>query len=458
MDQQSWSLTLIGAVRLTSPEGRQIDFATRKAAGVLCVLGAAEGKPVNRALLESILWPGREDRLQSQSLRAALAELRRALGDDGPVETTRTTCRLRMDRVRTDYPPKERTLWEQLASDQTGTWFNDLRQGRVRLESSLDTHESPDELFAKVLNWAADIDPIRALDLMRAAPDLASVIPGIQLAALVNRLWPHIEPIRPLYGWLLHFRGVTEYLRGEVKAGLQSFNSAAHIAMENQDTRLLGETVRWLSAPKIMTGDADGAVRIIEKSLVVAEKLNDSDAVALLLHGVAVSYQHVCRPRQAVEAFERAKESSYYQRRMPERAQLLGNLAMFHAVEGAWDKAEACLREIRQIGQADGNWRVTAAMHLTQAVILIGMNNLSDADKVLNEILIRESRSKAQFTSIDVYAREWAAILHMRRGTHSIARRHLRQAAEMRKSADMGFTPWDKKRLAPLLRQLQKDA
>ena len=457
MDQQPWSLTLIGGVRIKSPSGEEVNLATRKAGGILCVLGAAEGKPVDRSLLESILWPDREDRLQSQSLRAALAELRRALGDDGPLETSRTTCRLRMDRVSTDYPPRERSLWAQLASDQSGTWFNDLRQGRVRLESSLENDEKPDELFAKVLHWAADIDPIRALDLMRAAPDLASVIPGIQLTELVKRLWPHVEPIRPLYGWLLHFRGVTEYLRGEVKPGLQSFQSASQIAMENQDTRLLGETVRWLSAPKIMTGDAAGAARIIEKSVVVAEKLRDGDAVALLLHGLAVAYQHINRPRDANEAFERALAASYYQRRMPERSQLLGNQAMFQAVEGDYAKADACLREIRQIGQEDSNWRVTAAMHLAQAVIFIGLDNLNGAESELGEILARESQANAQFTTIDVYAREWSAILHLRRGRLTIARRHLRHAAEMRQSASMGFTPWDKKRLAPILRAIKKD-
>jgi tetratricopeptide (TPR) repeat protein len=450
-----WSLTMTGAVTARDVHGKAALLSTRKAAGVLAVLAAAEGKPVTRELLEEALWPGVDPERRSQSLRNALSGIRKCFGEDGPVEISRRTCRLRLDQIESDFPPETQEGWIQLATDQDGSWFEHLRQGRVRLTPLVAKTEGPEEMFAKVLNWAADHDPERALDLMRAAPELATQIPGLELTELVDRLWRHVEPSRPLFGWLIHFRGITEYLRGEVKAGLRSFTLAAQAAMTSGDTRLLGESVRWFSAPRIVMGDAKGAAVVIEKSLEMAAAQKDDDAVSLLLHAKGVAALHLGRSEEADASLVQALEGSYYRRNTVARMQLLANLVLFRAVENDREGVAEIFREIGAVERASENWRVDAAGHLARAILHLFEDENLEAEQELAVILDRASEGRGQFSTIDIYAREYAGVACVQRGDLDKGRRHFEIANEMRNEREMGLTAWDRKRLGASMKALR---
>ncbi|MDQ2987173.1 MAG: tetratricopeptide repeat protein [Armatimonadota bacterium] len=78
-----WRITLFGGLRVTLAGKEVARFETRKAGAILAALAIDLGRPKSRDELAERFWSGEEPELARNSLRQALASLRRALGDRG---------------------------------------------------------------------------------------------------------------------------------------------------------------------------------------------------------------------------------------------------------------------------------------------------------------------------------------------------------------------------------------
>lgn len=460
--KERWSITVVDGVAVRRPGGVLVCLPTRKTAGLIAVLVFAEGKAVPRRSLEEILWSEDAPTQRAQSLRSALTRLRQALGEGAPFEIGRTACRLCIEQVHTDYPLPCESDRVRLAPEMHEPWFVHFRESSGRSVDLTDRrislpHESVAASFGRVLTRVSYGDPVRTLDLMRAAPELACSLPGSDLRTISDRLLPHVGPADEAYAWLLHFTGVAQYLSGEVREGMATLWLAAEHGMSRQDTRLVAEAFRWHSAPRIVTGDAEGAARDAERLLYFVSARGDREAAARLAHAQGVAYHHTGRFAQAEAALGDALASPYYQRDTMAQAHLLANIAIFRAARGAEANARVALKDAGALVREVPNWRVHAACSLAQSMLHLAHGEDEAAETELSSILRRgEATGNRDFTAIDVYAHETTAALWVRRNERSEAQRHLREGMRHRRHAQMGFTRWDQQRLKGILATLNR--
>jgi TolB-like protein/DNA-binding SARP family transcriptional activator len=80
-------IRLLGGFELASGCGRDVPLPGRKIRALMACLALSPGKPWPREKLMALLWSDRGEEQARASLRQALAELRRALGEPSPLRT-----------------------------------------------------------------------------------------------------------------------------------------------------------------------------------------------------------------------------------------------------------------------------------------------------------------------------------------------------------------------------------
>jgi DNA-binding SARP family transcriptional activator len=76
-------IRLLGGLEVTSPENRQVRFATRKTALLFAALVLGGRRGYRRELLSEAFWPGRGNEQARNSLRQALVDIRRSFAAGG---------------------------------------------------------------------------------------------------------------------------------------------------------------------------------------------------------------------------------------------------------------------------------------------------------------------------------------------------------------------------------------
>ena len=85
----SLRIRLFGGFDIHSQDGHTVPLAGRKVRGLLACLALSPGSPWSRERLIALLWSDRGEEQARASLRQALAEVRRALGDPSPLRAER---------------------------------------------------------------------------------------------------------------------------------------------------------------------------------------------------------------------------------------------------------------------------------------------------------------------------------------------------------------------------------
>src|SRR5262245_17131665 len=83
----SLQLRLLGGFELRSAQGQGLTVAGRKVRALLACLALSPGSPWPREKLMALLWSDRAEEQARASLRQALADLRRVLGEPSPLRT-----------------------------------------------------------------------------------------------------------------------------------------------------------------------------------------------------------------------------------------------------------------------------------------------------------------------------------------------------------------------------------
>jgi adenylate cyclase len=89
--QGQLTIRLLGAVEVRTADGRDVTPPGKKLRALLTCLALSNGKGWHRERLSALLWSDRDEEQARASLRQALAELRKLLGDPSPFKADRDT-------------------------------------------------------------------------------------------------------------------------------------------------------------------------------------------------------------------------------------------------------------------------------------------------------------------------------------------------------------------------------
>src|SRR5687768_6679068 len=121
-----FSLTTLGSLRLDGPSGELL-AGRRKEMALLAYLARHSPRAVSRDRLATLLWGERDEAKARQSLRHALHQLRRALGD--AIDVSNGSIRVLPDTIQLDAVLLERGLAEGRLADALSLWHGDFLSG-----------------------------------------------------------------------------------------------------------------------------------------------------------------------------------------------------------------------------------------------------------------------------------------------------------------------------------------
>src|SRR5688572_12567493 len=122
----SFSLLTLGELRLVGPTGPVLAGRRKELVLLTCVARRAP-KPVSRDELAALLWGERDEDKARQSLRHALHQLRRALGD--AIEVTNDHVRTVETMIEVDASLLERDIADGRLADGVERWNGDFLGG-----------------------------------------------------------------------------------------------------------------------------------------------------------------------------------------------------------------------------------------------------------------------------------------------------------------------------------------
>ena len=110
-----WRIEMFGGLQARSAQTTHTRFQTQKTGALLACLALPVGQALGREPLAERLWPGATPKAGRESLRTALASLRRQLEPPGipsgsVLIATRSTVTLRSEAVETDVADFETLL------------------------------------------------------------------------------------------------------------------------------------------------------------------------------------------------------------------------------------------------------------------------------------------------------------------------------------------------------------
>jgi len=111
-----WSLTTLGSLQLVDKRSGDVELrGRRKELALLVFLARRAPRPVPRAVLAELLWGDKDEERGRASLRQALSQVRRALGD--ALETRGDDVTLALGEIELDV--------QRIESDGArGRWFD----------------------------------------------------------------------------------------------------------------------------------------------------------------------------------------------------------------------------------------------------------------------------------------------------------------------------------------------
>src|SRR5688500_9385130 len=121
-----FSLTTLGSLRLEGPSGELL-AGRRKEFALLAYLARHSPRAVSREKLATLLWGERDEAKAKQSLRHALHQLRRALGE--AIDVSNGSIRVLPDAIRLDAALLERGVAEGRLTEALALWHGEFLSG-----------------------------------------------------------------------------------------------------------------------------------------------------------------------------------------------------------------------------------------------------------------------------------------------------------------------------------------
>lgn len=188
MSEQTYDLRLFGQFYFQSPDGARLDIRGEKQMALIAILVLAPNGRQGRGWLQEMLWGRSGADLGRASLRRALSDLRRHLGDHFDVifQTEGADVAIDQERINILGDPSDGDLLAGFAIKEPGflRWLEERRgqadDRRLRLPSLIGHHLNPVICvvpFAPVLNtsMSSQLGDLIALELTRALTKCAHI-------------------------------------------------------------------------------------------------------------------------------------------------------------------------------------------------------------------------------------------------------------------------------------------
>jgi len=188
MSEHTYDLRLFGQFYFQSPDGERLDIRGEKQMALIAILVLAPNGRQGRGWLQEMLWGRSGTDLGRASLRRALSDLRRCLGDHFDVlfETEGADVAIDQERINILGDAKDGDLLAGFAIKEPGftRWLEERRgqadDRRLRLPSLIGHHLNPVICvvpFAPVLNtsMSSQLGDLVALELTRALTKCAHI-------------------------------------------------------------------------------------------------------------------------------------------------------------------------------------------------------------------------------------------------------------------------------------------
>lgn len=196
----AWSIRLLGGFEVRRPNGTPVRFRTRKAEALVAVLTLHEGIAVRREELAEALWPNVEREKARTNLRQALAHAKEAFEPEIGIEANRDGCRLCLSSYECDATEvlhgrasSSEALLPEMTEAIFDSWRTELSVSEVGGTAAA--------ALPTLLGWALSFEPARVLELLHAAPELASALPLKTFKETLTEGLESTQPSDPLYAW-----------------------------------------------------------------------------------------------------------------------------------------------------------------------------------------------------------------------------------------------------------------
>ncbi|HWD39696.1 MAG TPA: hypothetical protein VG944_12665 [Fimbriimonas sp.] len=434
--QLSWQLFLFGDFCLLDPLGLPVRLANRKVEGVLAVLALHRQFGMERDELAEIVWPQRPLENQRASLRQALVQLKRAVGDEN-VEASRSHLRLSSKLSLTcDYDLPELRRANGFMPGHEGEWFDQIRYEGPRDEEAQD-RKTPTVVthFSETLNWMAMHDPRGMFELLKASKSLAK---GLRFGNLL-RLITLTERSRVYEGWSLFWRGASE---NDLQLCANLLRSSLKEAKKDNDLVLASEVCLELGKVYSRLGFPERADKICTIAETVAMRLQTRSAKSnfFRLKGTLLAHRG---DLAGLEFLRRAEDLTDD---VIEKASALSARAFFEGSLGLFEQSRMTLELVERVGFDLGHHRINVSSLMAKAQLLTAGGSFQQAAPELEKIAgYCYSSGNAQF---GVYAEELMAKMFHLHGDRALAREKLTSARQARKGSQMATTPLEERRIA----------
>lgn len=422
---------MVGRLLVQRPTGEPVVLPTRKCGGVLAMLALSPDLQLPRRVVAEELWAESMPSQQTANLRQAVAGLRRALGDDSPFHAGRD--RLWLDGSRVVVQPFAEP--SSVVPEMTEPWFEAFRQARA-----LPPVEPWTPLEA-LLGWAAEHEPARAAEILRACHTLAEGLNPHQLLPVARAARRATRPDDPLHGWAVAMEGLAQFMLGSTPAAASCFVAAVEHARVHRDAALFGLAAFYDSMTRLTAENLPGGVKWLRAAVGEGPRAYTKELWARLLHGQSLYLIHWGQVDEGLTGMRRAAEVASSLGASFEHQYALANMAWLAAGSANVRVAEHALEQYRQ-SSAEAPQRIRLTAELGQGAL--------DADRErLTGVL--EEASDHGLIGFVAYAYEQLALLELRDGRSASADSLVQQAKEVRRTLSSRYTRWDRARLGPLI-------
>jgi tetratricopeptide (TPR) repeat protein len=430
----TWELRLFGAFRLTDPEGVDHRLQTRKVEALLALLALNRNLGLDRDYVAEILWPERHGDVQRASMRQALSQLRKVIGEPA-IEASRTHCRLSSNfALRCDFDEPGLRNGEGFMPGHEGDWFDDMRD---ELEvDALGPEVAPSSVvgtFIHTLNWFAANDPRAMFSLLRASSSLSRGIPPSDMLQMLNTAGADQNSS----GWVAYWRGCTEL---DLHRCAEFLITALSEARKTEDWALASEVCLELGKVYSRTGRIEDAKRIIQTadSIATSRPSRSARANALRLKGTVLL--HWGEPARGLSLLERSEE---FVEDKIERTMVHAIRAFYSATAGLDKQAMDALIEPQRVFRETGHLRIRVLSSFTETLLASrgsGITNMHDQLLELSNTFYRYGWSQFGVYSDEMLAKSYELI-----GEQQLASQHMRSAAKGRHGSKMVRTVLENK-------------
>lgn len=454
-----WTISLVGGLAVTRPDGTPAAFRTRKASALLALLVLRKGMALSRVAIGEALWPSVPSSRRSTNVRQALAHVREAMGAESPVVISRTSCRVDMARVLC--PDLDAILADPIMSRQAlpemiEPWFDVWRRNLAYSEHGVGDVNGLDQRFhngsaaslINVLDWCIHYRPKAALEIVRALPELAQAAPPGEMIKVMDAVLAVVPATDPLFGWGLFQRAVALAMVGQADRSLAQLFAAKEHAVAHKERDLFVETCFYYASAQLVTGESALAQATLKEANEMKLGRGSPARTVRLRHGLGLALVHNGEFRQGLDALRKAYEQCD-EREIPfERAYVAANLAWLEATCGNLKRARRVLDQVRTM-QSASSWRIMLTCFLAEAACALAENRIDEArERSAQAIQLGEGYVAPGFL---LYAHELNALCSLKVGDTDMALRHWNKSKTLRHDGKVQLTVWDRHRLRDLL-------